>query len=352
MAKGKGAKKAGGPRAPAAQVTPQQLYARAQVALQHQDYDSARTALRKAVKLAPKNVEYVETLGALLAEVGPEEEALEVLKKAVTLSPDVGFEKYLYLGQLLPEPSDALAATRKGVQVLQAQHEAARAAGSPEATGLSRVLAGAMCSLSEALLGAAQVADAEAREAAAAAGGAEGASGSGAGAGAGVAAIAEEVEHLLALAATANPHSPEPGQVLASLRYEQGRSAEALEALRRSMALWHHPEAKEGEEEEEARAGRREPGESCWARTAGGGGDDDEEMGDAESSGSGEDSDSDDSEEEDDGPSYEFRMECAKLLLELDETTTTADFAELEAAITEAQALEAQQGQGQPAAAQ
>ncbi len=43
----------------------------------------------------------------------------QVLKQAVVLSPDVGYEKYLYLGQLLESPEDALAATRKGVQVLQ-----------------------------------------------------------------------------------------------------------------------------------------------------------------------------------------------------------------------------------------
>lgn len=78
--KGKGHPKAkgGGPRAPAARVTPQQLYEQAQLALQYDDFDSARTALRKAVKLDPKNIECVDALGALLAEVGPEEEAVEV----------------------------------------------------------------------------------------------------------------------------------------------------------------------------------------------------------------------------------------------------------------------------------
>jgi kinesin family protein 5 len=34
------------------------------------------------------------------------------------LSPDVGFEKYMYLGQLL-EGEEALAATQKGVELLQ-----------------------------------------------------------------------------------------------------------------------------------------------------------------------------------------------------------------------------------------
>ncbi len=43
---------------------------------------------------------------------------LQVLQHAVQLSPDVGFEKYMYLGQLL-EGQDALAATQKGVELLQ-----------------------------------------------------------------------------------------------------------------------------------------------------------------------------------------------------------------------------------------
>lgn len=43
---------------------------------------------------------------------------LQELQRAVLLSPDVGFEKYMYLGQLL-EGEEALAATQKGVELLQ-----------------------------------------------------------------------------------------------------------------------------------------------------------------------------------------------------------------------------------------
>ncbi|PNW86960.1 hypothetical protein CHLRE_02g103050v5 [Chlamydomonas reinhardtii] len=301
--KGKGHPKAkgGGPRAPAARVTPQQLYEQAQLALQYDDFDSARTALRKAVKLDPKNIECVDALGALLAEVGPEEEAVEVLKQAVALSPDVGYEKYLYLGQLLEAPEDALAATRKGVQVLQAQHAAAQAASSEEAPALSRALSGAMCSLSEMLIAGAQ----ERAVSAAAERGCDAAAIEAASKEA-VASVAEEAEHLLSLASTADPDSPEPGQALAALRYQQGRAADALEALRRSMSLWYTPTSKDEEGEE---------GEGGMAAAKGG---EDEAMEDAD-----EDSE-DDSDEEDDGPSYEFRIESAKLLLELEDTTATA----------------------------
>ena len=42
-----------------------------------------------------QNVVVVDAFGALLAEVGPQEEAVEVLKRAVELAPDSGFEKYM-----------------------------------------------------------------------------------------------------------------------------------------------------------------------------------------------------------------------------------------------------------------
>lgn len=47
-----------------------------------------------------QNVVVVDALGALLAEVGPHEEAIEALNRAVELSPDSGFEKYMCGGPL------------------------------------------------------------------------------------------------------------------------------------------------------------------------------------------------------------------------------------------------------------
>jgi kinesin family protein 5 len=43
---------------------------------------------------------------------------LQELQQAVALSPDSGFEKYMYLGQLL-QGEEAVAATQKGVELLQ-----------------------------------------------------------------------------------------------------------------------------------------------------------------------------------------------------------------------------------------
>ena len=95
-----------------------------------------------------------------------------------------------------------------------------------------------------------------------------------------------------------DPTSPEPQQALASLRYEQGRVDEALATLRASMAKWWKPPPDESDEE--------------------GAEDGDEEM----------QAEGPSSRQEDPAapapPSYEFRFECAKLLIELDESTETA----------------------------
>ena len=104
--------------------------------------------------------------------------------------------------------------------------------------------------------------------------------------------VADECDALLRRAAEADRASAEPLQVLASLRVLQGRNDEALEALRQSMAIW------------------RGVRESITA------GDDDDTAGDDE-----------DRATEFEGEydvSFEFRFECAKLLLELDESTDAA----------------------------
>jgi len=53
--------------------------------------------------------------------------------------------------------------------------------------------------------------------------------------------VSSDAEALLHQARSVDPHSPEPLQALASLRYEQGAAEEALQLLRQSMALWFKP---------------------------------------------------------------------------------------------------------------
>ena len=63
----------------------------------------------------------------MLAETGDAQEAIAVLRTAVALSPDAGFEKYMYLGQLLAG-AEGIAHLRQGVALLS---EAAAAGCAP-----------------------------------------------------------------------------------------------------------------------------------------------------------------------------------------------------------------------------
>lgn len=57
-----------------------QLYEQAQHALAVDDYDAAKDCLKEAVQLEPDNVELLDAYGALLSEVGPQSEAVQVSK--------------------------------------------------------------------------------------------------------------------------------------------------------------------------------------------------------------------------------------------------------------------------------
>lgn len=192
--------------------------------------------------------------------------------------------------------------------------EAAEAAATKE--HLDAMLASALCSLAELLTNNAAKA-------------AEG----GGGGGEALAAVATECEALLGEAAAVCPGSPEPLQGLASLRKEQGKEEEALALLRQSLALWFRPTPPSDDDDAgDADAGEAAPAsgsvaaanlaDELGAEAAGAGGV--EGSGSEDGAESGSEMDLGDFDDEDDLPSYEFRFETAKLLLELDESVETA----------------------------
>jgi len=113
-----------------------------------------------------------------------------------------------------------------------------------------------------------------------------------------------------------DPSSPEPEQASASLQHELGQVDAALHLLQSSMQKWWHPD-KSDELDDDCQdatanllpkgAPRRRPGAAGIQS----------ELSDEDGS---------DAEEGSDGgmPSYEFRLEACKLLIELDKSTDTA----------------------------
>lgn len=102
----------------------------------------------------------------------------------------------------------------------------------------------------------------------------------------------QECEALLIEARQLWSSSPEPLQAMCSLRILQCREEEALELLKTSLGLWHRTSAADEEAAEEEEEGKGPFALPCTGH---------ENL-----------------------PSYEFRFETAKLLLELDETTSVA----------------------------
>jgi hypothetical protein len=149
---------------------------------------------------------------------------------------------------------------------------------------LREALSSALCSLAELLMGAAAEAadDAEDEDGAAAALAASPA--------------LVECESLLGEARELWHLSPEPLQALCSLRRLQGREEDALLMLRQSLALWYRP-SHDGEGENPAPTGNEQKNQQQAPM---------------------------DEDDEPSLPSYEFRFEAAKLLIELEETMETA----------------------------
>lgn len=60
------------------QLTAAQLFERAQAAIAFERYDAALECLKDALALEPENLEVIDARGALLAELGREQEAVQV----------------------------------------------------------------------------------------------------------------------------------------------------------------------------------------------------------------------------------------------------------------------------------
>ncbi|QDZ23156.1 TPR repeat domain-containing protein [Chloropicon primus] len=245
-------------------ATAEDMVEEAQTQMLFGNYDKAMQIMKALHQACPDNTEVLDIYGTVLAEVGMVDEAVSVLSRAVELSPDEGHEKYMYLSQLA-EGEASLGYSRRGIEILRraASREGEDAAYRDDLRGQ---LCEAICSLVETMLNI------------------PGAASSG----------SEEALRLLEEARQCSPASPEPSLVKASLFVELKRRGEAQRALRDSMGLWYaRPKSlllAEG------------PGMDIDGGSDGGGEEDENHLRPGATP-----------------PSYEFRFETAKLVMELED---------------------------------
>jgi len=72
---------------------------------------------KKWNKHMPEDACLLNDCGALLSEIGEEKLAVEALRRSVTISPDVNYEKYITLGQLT-SGAESLKYIQRGIELL------------------------------------------------------------------------------------------------------------------------------------------------------------------------------------------------------------------------------------------
>lgn len=113
----------------------------------------AITKFEEAAALDPSQLFLFEELASLYMQAAQPDDAELVLRKAVNLSPDAGFEKYFYLAQLLGNTDEALSNATKGIDVMKAEIRSLSASRKNRKEELQQFLVSAHCSIAEICLG-------------------------------------------------------------------------------------------------------------------------------------------------------------------------------------------------------
>jgi len=100
-----------------------QLLDKAEQLIDEFNYELAQKFCQRALEQEPDNVRALETSASLLLELGNAESAKHCLGRAVEICPDSGFTKYMTLGQLM-EGATAVQCYQKGIELmLKEKHE-------------------------------------------------------------------------------------------------------------------------------------------------------------------------------------------------------------------------------------
>ncbi|KAJ1940849.1 hypothetical protein EC988_006917, partial [Linderina pennispora] len=174
-----------------ATYTMDQLLAKAQELMDDNEPQTALQFAAKAIEMDANNTQALFLAALIQLEMGSVDPAINCLQKCVQLSPERGFEKYMYLGQFSVE-LEAVKYFELGVQAMQ-RDLAELPQDSLQAAELRRMMAEAYVAITEIFLtDCCDEPDAE-----------------------------QKCEQLLQLAVESDPECPEVYQTLASVRMSQ-----------------------------------------------------------------------------------------------------------------------------------
>ncbi|XP_071491486.1 uncharacterized protein [Diadema antillarum] len=215
----------------------EQLLEKASDYLDTYEYEMAQRFCQRALQLNPDHVGALEMSGNLLAELGDGEGAMKCLGRAITLSPEEGFSKYMYMGQL-QEGLEAVQFFQKGVELMvgerdKKQGEVNGASCSTDGDHASAVtnqdISRAYCSIAEIFLTDACFEDDAEKK------------------------CKDALDHAL----NEDPNNPEAHQLMASFWLSKDDKENAKASIEKSVSLWQQADVDRirGEETDEE-AGR------------------------------------------------------------------------------------------------
>ncbi|KAJ2448482.1 hypothetical protein EV183_005418 [Coemansia sp. RSA 2336] len=189
------------------ELTMDQLLSKTQELMDDNNYETALQVVTQAVNQDSNNTQALLLAAILQLEMGNIEPAINCLLRCTELSPDRGFEKYMYLGQFTVE-LESVRYYQLGIDALQRDLEEIRDPG--KAAVLKRKMAEAYVAMTEVYLtDCCFESDAE-----------------------------RKCEEYLEQANRIDPECPEVYQTMASVRLSQNRPDDAHECLAKSMSLW------------------------------------------------------------------------------------------------------------------
>ncbi|XP_064647778.1 uncharacterized protein LOC135500319 [Lineus longissimus] len=193
-----------------------QLLDKAEELIDAFDYEVAQKFCQRALELEVDNTRALETSGTLMLETGNAEAAKQCFGRAIELSPEKGYSKYMALGQLF-EGQQSIQCYQKGIELMvkemqehQEKQVAAACAQDDKHNELCRGISSAYCSVAEIYM--TDCCDDEGAE--------------------------EKCQSSIEKSIEADNSNPEAYQMMASFLLVKQDKDNAKEAINRSVSLW------------------------------------------------------------------------------------------------------------------